>query len=60
MAEKKIETVKEAYFEIDGEEVSFESLVEAFQASKKGEKNLSEFEEKAIRKRKNEQALKPY
>lgn len=60
MAVKKIESVKEAYFEIDGEEVSFERLVETFKASKKGEKKFSEFEERAIEKRKNEQALKPY
>lgn len=60
MTEKKIESVKASYFEIDGEEVSFEYLVETFKASKKGEKNFSEFEEKAIAKRKNEQVLKPY
>ena len=60
MAEKKIETVKASYFEIDGESVSFDSLVEAFKASKKSGKKFSEFEQKAIEKRNNEQILKPY
>ena len=60
MAEEKIETVEESCFDIDGEEVSLERLVETFKASKKGGKNLSEFEKKAIAKRKKEQALKPY
>lgn len=60
MIAKKTETSNESYFEIDGEEVSLDSLIKSFKASKKGEKYFSEFDKKAIEKRKNEQALKPY
>ncbi len=60
MIAKKTETSNESYFEIDGEEVSLDSLIKSFKASKKGEKYFSEFDKKAIEKRNNEQALKPY
>lgn len=60
MNDNNKEEVKETYFEIDGEEVSLEHLVEAFKESKKEKKTLSEFDQKAIEKRQNEQILKPY
>lgn len=46
--------------EIDGKEVSLETLINSYKETKKGKRTYSEFENKAIQKRKNEQALKPY
>lgn len=43
-------------FDIDGEQISLEELIFSFQQNKKDKK----FEKKAVQKRKDEQALKPY
>ena len=50
----------EEFFEINGKKVSLETLINTFKESKKEKPIYNEFEKKAIDKRKNEQALKPY
>ena len=56
----KEEQKNEVMFEVDGKEVSLEKLIETFKQSKEDKKNRKEFKNKAMRKRKDEQALKPY
>ncbi|CAA6807736.1 MAG: UDP-galactose-lipid carrier transferase (EC [uncultured Sulfurovum sp.] len=46
--------------QINGEEIPLEKLIESYKANQKGKKTLSDFEKKAVKKRKNEQSLKPY
>ena len=53
---QKVSSEKEHFFEIDGKKVSLERLIKTFKASKKEKR----FEKKALRKRRDEQILKPY
>jgi polyphosphate kinase 2 len=56
IVEKNILQPKIDSYEIDGEKISLETLINSY----KRKKELSEFENKAIKKRRQEQELKPY
>jgi len=56
VVEKKVLEPKIDSYEIDGERVTLETLINSY----KKKKELSEFENKAIKKRRQEQELKPY
>ena len=52
--------IKEEIFEIDGKEVSLDTLIKNYKKSKKEKKFRKKIEKKGVQKRKDEEALKPY